>query len=64
MPTNDINPITTKQASEILGEGVRQVIRRVERGELTPVQKLPGIRGAYLFDRADVEALLAERSAA
>jgi len=40
------------------------VIRLVKAGKLTPVQKLPGLRGAYLFNRADIEALAAERGAA
>jgi len=39
------------------------VIRLVKAGKLTPVQKLPGLRGAYLFNRADIEALAAERAA-
>jgi hypothetical protein len=49
--------ITTKEASDILGEGVRKTIRRVESGALKPAMKLPGLRGSYLFDRPDVEAL-------
>lgn len=49
--------IRTSEAAEILGESVRQFIRRVERGEVQPAMKLPGIRGAYLFNRPDVERL-------
>lgn len=57
MPNNDVDLITTREAADILEEGVRQTIRRVERGNLTPAKKLPGIRGSYLFNRADIDAL-------
>lgn len=50
--------LRTKEAADLLDEGVRKFIRRVERGEITPAMKLDGIRGAYLFNRSDVEALL------
>lgn len=57
-----IDPLTTKQAAEVLRTDRKGVRRLIERGALVPVQKLPGLTGAYLFDRADVEALAAERS--
>lgn len=56
MPNNDVDLLTTREASHILEEGVRQTIRRVERGTLTPAKKLPGLRGSYLFLRSDIEA--------
>lgn len=34
----------------MLGITVRQVARRVHAGTLVPAVKLPGLRGAYLFD--------------
>lgn len=37
------------------------LIRLVQRGGL-PARKLPGRTGAYLFDPADVAALIAERA--
>ena len=49
--------ISTKEASDILRESIKNVIRRVVAGELTPVKKFPGLRGAFVFDRADVIAL-------
>lgn len=49
--------ITTRSVALLLGESIRQTIRRVERGDLKPAQKLPGLRGAYLFDRAEVDRL-------
>jgi hypothetical protein len=54
--------IGTKEAAELIGESVKSTIRRVERGDLTPVSKLPGLRGAYIFERADIEALLTPQS--
>lgn len=63
MPGTDELQLTTREAAELLGESVRQTIRRVEAGTLKPSRKLPGIRGAYIFDRADVERILSERAA-
>jgi hypothetical protein len=57
MQTNTNDLITTKEASDILGESVYTTIRRVPAGELTPVKKFPGLRGAFVFDRSDVLAL-------
>lgn len=54
---NTTELIGTKEASELLGIDRTGVIRRVAAGELTPVQKLPGTRGAYIFDRSDVMKL-------
>lgn len=63
MPNNDVDLITTREAAALLGEGVRQTIRRVERRELAPAKKLPGIRGSYLFHREDIERLRHEQAA-
>lgn len=52
--------LTSPEASRILGVSIRTVHRRVAAGDLTPVRQLPGPNGAYLFHRADVEALLRE----
>ena len=64
MQSIDAEQITTREASVILDKSVRATIRLVETGKLTPIRKLPGIRGAFIFDRADVERLAAERSVA
>jgi hypothetical protein len=54
--------IGTKEAAELIGESVKNTIRRVEAGALMPVKKLPGLRGAYIFDRADIVAIRDERA--
>lgn len=55
MQSNDAQQITTREASEILDKSIRATIRLVETGKLTPLRKLPGLRGAYLFDQRAVE---------
>ncbi len=57
MPNTDTQLITTKQAAELSGSNIRQIIRLVERGDLHPFQKLPGSTGAYIFLRRDIELL-------
>ena len=57
--------IGTSEVARLMG-GVspRTVHRLVEAGRLCPVVVAPGgPAGAYLFARADVEALIAERAA-
>ena len=64
MPITEPELITTAQAAEVSGKNWRTIIRLVERGRLEPAQKLPGLRGAYLFRLADIEALAAEPASA
>lgn len=59
--TDDL--LTSSQVGAILGKSARTVQRMVDAGSLTPAQKLPGPNGAYLFRRADVEALTDEAAA-
>lgn len=42
--------VTTRDVAAAHGVSTREIARRVERGELEPVAKLPGIRGAFLFN--------------
>ena len=56
--------ITSDEAATLLDVDRRSVVRFVVRGELTPALKLPGRTGAYLFERADVEQLRAQRAGA
>lgn len=59
-----IEHLPTSEVASVLSCDVRTVHRLVARGDLTPVIKLPGIRGALLFARTDVEALAERRAAA
>lgn len=57
--------VTTREALEILHLAhPASITRFVAEGKLKPSRKLPGIRGAYLFFRADIEQLAAERASA
>jgi excisionase family DNA binding protein len=46
--------ITAAEAAHLLGCSVPTVHRRIARGELAVVHRLPGLRGAVLLRRADV----------
>lgn len=48
--------IGVAEASAILSLDRRTIHRMVERSELEPASKLPGLRGAYIFDRATIVA--------
>lgn len=55
--------VTTADAAAILEVHVRTVHRLTESGELNPAIKIPGKTGAYMYHRADVEALAQSRRA-
>lgn len=57
MPTTKVEPIGSREACAILRIDKSTLSRWVASGRLTPVHKLPSRNGAYLFDRADIEAL-------
>ena len=61
MPTTDVDLMTTKEVAASIGQSVRQTIRLVERHELPVAKKLPGLRGSYLFRRADVQRFITKR---
>lgn len=61
MPNPDLIP--TADAAQILGCHVRTVHRFVESGDLKPAVRMPGLRGALMFRRADVERLAKRRAA-
>ena len=48
--------ISAAEAAQILRISVRAVQHRIAAGSL-PAQKLPGKTGAYILDRAEVEAI-------
>ncbi len=56
MPPPPAKLLTTAEVAEILGKSVPTVTRMVADGKLDYWVKLPGVRGAYLFDLATVEA--------
>lgn len=52
--------VSTSQVAEVLGVGASTVSRMVTAGRLEPAYRAPGIRGAFFFRRADVDALVRE----
>lgn len=62
MPTTP-DLLTAAEVATIYGCHVRTVHRLVQRGDLTPAIKAPGLRGALFFRRADVLALAAVKAA-
>ena len=54
--------VTSRDAAARLGVDVRTLHRWTKAGRIAPLLKVPGYRGAYVFDVADVEALAAERA--
>lgn len=62
-PTQDL--IGTAEVARLLGKSHRTVHRLVESGQLVPALTAPGgFNGAFLFNREDVERLVAEGAAA
>lgn len=63
MHTPPTDEITSKEALDILGYSDPSTISRyVQIGKLTPSRKLPGRTGAYLFWRAEVQALANDKA--
>lgn len=50
----------TSDAAQILGRSTRQITRMVHAGQIKPAFKAPGLRGAYLFRRTEIEQLAKE----
>lgn len=63
MPNVD-DLLTTAQVAKILNRAIPTVNKYATTGELPHAHKLPGLRGAYLFRREDVEAYRARKSVA
>ena len=59
MPSTD-ELIGSAEACEILGFSLATLTRRVKSGAIDAV-KLPGVTGAYVFTRAEVERVAAEQ---
>ena len=62
MPESDA-PLGVAEVAAILHKDRRQIIRMIRRGELAAT-KMPGHTGAYLIERAEVEALRDDRERA
>lgn len=56
--------IGAAEAAQILRIHVATLGRWVKSGIITPAHKLPGKNGPYVFNRADVDQLAAERASA
>lgn len=54
-PTEDL--LTTADAADLTGWSVPTIRRMAEDGTLPVAVKLPGLRGARLFERSAVERL-------
>lgn len=61
MPTQDAL-VGAADACRILNVHNSTLGRWIKEGRLTPAHKLPGKNGAYVFHRADVHKLAAERA--
>ena len=57
--------VNTLEACEMLGGVNRSTLKRwVDEGKVTPMRKLPGETGGYLFLRAEIERFRDEREQA
>ena len=57
------NLLTSAQVAAEVGCNVKTITRKATQGLIPYTQKLDGLRGAYLFDRAIIETLKAEKDA-
>lgn len=60
-PGDDL--ITTAQVAELLGVTVAWANKLAAKGALPVAHKLPGLTGAYLFRREEIERIAAQRAA-
>ena len=63
MPPTSGNLIGSAEACDVLGIDRSTLTRWVAAGKVSPSVRLPGRSGAMLFDREDIDALLAEAGA-
>lgn len=62
MPKHRQILVSTAEAAARLHEDPRTVQRKAKAG-IYPAQKLPGLRGAYVFTEEDIRAILMGRAA-
>lgn len=60
----EIELISTQEAAELAGQSVATINRWATSGKLTPVHKGKGIRGAHIYKRTDLEALIKDKAPA
>jgi len=56
--------VGTVAACDLLGIDRSTLVRWVQSGRITAALKMPGATGSYLFERAEVERIVAEREEA
>lgn len=55
--------LTSAETARMLGKSPRTINRLAASGQLPYEQKLPGLRGSYLFSRAVVDMYLRQKMA-
>jgi hypothetical protein len=61
----ELDLVGTAEAARILGDLDKSTVTRLAAsGQLPIAARLPGLRGAFLFHRADVKRLAAQRAIA
>jgi len=63
MPKHRIDLIGSAEAAQLLGIDKPTLTRWVKAGRVKAAHKFPGKNGAFIFHRADINALANERSA-
>jgi predicted site-specific integrase-resolvase len=61
--TDDDEFIGSAEACEILGIDRATLVRRIAAGKIRSAFKSPGLRGPYMFTRAEIERHAAEPQA-
>ena len=54
-------PLTASEASDKMGVDRSTLTRWVAAGLISPLKKLPGVRGAMLFSPQDIQRLIDKR---
>ena len=54
-------PLTASEASAKMGVDRSTLTRWVAAGQISPLKKLPGVRGAMLFSPSDIERISKDR---
>jgi predicted site-specific integrase-resolvase len=57
-----VDIVGSLEASEELGVSRATLSRWIDAGRITPIRKLPGLAGGYIFHRAEVRRAAAEKT--